>query len=218
MLSVALLVESSAAIRSLGERLAAEATRPHMAWSNADLAAGLPDGAQRDLVMLAYVLDELAPDTRDTLIDRLWQLTGGVLVIVEPGTPAGWQRILRARARLLAAGASLLAPCPHGLECPLVEPDWCHFAARVERSRLHRMLKQADVPWEDEKFICLAASRQAGPGSGDRVLAPPRTAPGRVTLKLCQRDGTVRSRLVTRREGSAFKTARRVSWGDVFRD
>lgn len=215
-LADARLIESSAAIRTLGQRLFADTPTLQGGWMDADITAGLPDCAPADLVTLGYVLDELAPEARDPLVERLWQLTTGVLVIVEPGTPAGWQRILRARERLVAASATLVAPCPHAQSCPLSEPDWCHFAARVERTRLHRMLKQADVPWEDEKFIAIIASRNAVQASGSRVLAPPRTASGRVTLKLCRPDGAMQSRLVTRRETAAFKEARRVDWGDTF--
>jgi ribosomal protein RSM22 (predicted rRNA methylase) len=215
-LADAVLIESSTAIRNLGEKLFAGGEPTRMSWHTADLTAGLPDLTPRDLVTLAYVLNELSSGARDKLIDRLWQLTAGVLVIVEPGTPAGWRRILSARARLLAAGAFMVAPCPHAHACPLAEPDWCHFAERVERTRLHRTLKQADVPWEDEKFTYVAAARQAAPLSGSRVIAPPRTATGRVMLKLCQPDGVANERLVTRREGAAFEAARRCNWGDVF--
>ncbi|TIU19787.1 MAG: methyltransferase type 11, partial [Mesorhizobium sp.] len=90
----------------------------------------------------------------------LWRLTSDTLLIVEPGTPAGWQRVLAVRSQLIEAGAHVSAPCPHEAPCPLVPPDWCHFSRRVARSRLHRLAKEADVPWEDEKFIYLAASRQ----------------------------------------------------------
>jgi ribosomal protein RSM22 (predicted rRNA methylase) len=215
-LADAVLIESSPTIRKLGEKLFAGSEPTSMSWHTADLSAGLPQFAPHDLVTLAYVLNELSPNARDKAIDRLWQLTAGVLVIVEPGTPAGWRRILSARARLLDAGAFIVAPCPHAHACPLAEPDWCHFAERVERTRLHRTLKQADVPWEDEKFIYLAAARQAALAAGSRVIAPPRTGTGRVTLKLCRPDGVARERLVTRREGAAFKAARRCGWGDVF--
>jgi ribosomal protein RSM22 (predicted rRNA methylase) len=137
------------------------------------------------------------------------------LVIVEPGTPSGWMRILSARSLLLAKGAHVLAPCPHALACPLVAPDWCHFSRRVARSRIHREIKEADVPWEDEKFIYLAASRMPGKAAEARVIAPPRRASGRVDLKLCRSDGVAERRLVTRREGEAYKRARRLDWGDL---
>jgi len=150
------------------------------------------------------------------LIDRLWALTGDMLVIVEPGTPAGWQRILAVRTRLLTQGAHLIAPCPHREPCPLTEPDWCHFARRVARSRLHRLAKGGDVPWEDEKFIFIAASRHpARAAAAARVLAPPQTASGRVRLKLCEADGNLRDQSLTRRDGNAFKVARRLDWGDA---
>lgn len=209
------LVEASAPIRAWGEKLSAESGLGHVAWRAADLRSDL-DRRPRDLVTLAYVLDELASPERDRLVDRLWARTAGMLVIVEPGTPRGWQRILAARAQLIAAGAHIVAPCPHHAACPLVAPDWCHFAARLARSRIHRLAKGGDAPWEDEKFIYLAASRLAPAERSARVLAPPQSASGRVRLKLCQPDGTAAHRLVTRREGDAFKTARRSDWGDVF--
>jgi ribosomal protein RSM22 (predicted rRNA methylase) len=215
-ISDVLLLEASPVIRAWGERLSASAGPSQIAWHDADVRKPLPGIAARDLVMLAYVLDELAPEERDSVIDRLWALTAGVLVIVEPGTPRGWQRILAARGRLLAAGAHIAAPCPHGSACPLAAPDWCHFAARVARSRIHRLAKDAEVPWEDEKFIYLAASREPAAGRASRVLDPPESASGRVSLKLCQPDGSATHRLVTRREGDVFKKARRVDWGDAF--
>lgn len=214
----ATLLEASAPARKAGEYLAAHVPAPDVTWLSGDVTLDLPQLARADLVTAAYVLDEIAPALVTKLIDRLWQLTGDVLLIVEPGTPAGWQRILAVRAQLTAAGAHVLAPCPHQMPCPLAPPDWCHFSRRVARSRLHRLTKDADVPWEDEKFIYVAASRQPFAPSGARVLAPPRAGSGKVALKLCQPDGTVAERLFTRRDGQAFKSARRVDWGDKIAD
>lgn len=210
------LLEASPAIRAVGEKLAAASHLPHVDWRNADVTRDAGRLAPSDLVTLAYVLDELSPEQGAKLVDRLWSLTSGVLVIVEPGTTAGWRRILNARAQLIAAGANILAPCPHALACPIIEPDWCHFAARVARSRVHRLAKEAEVPWEDEKYIYLAASRVAADARPARVLTPPESGSGRVKLKLCQPDGTLAYRLVTRREGNTFKQARRSDWGDTF--
>jgi ribosomal protein RSM22 (predicted rRNA methylase) len=47
------------------------------------------------------------------------------------------------------------------------------------------------------------------------VLAPARKGSGKVTLKLCNDDGSLRDRLVTKREGDLFRTARRLDWGDA---
>ena len=215
-LSDALMFEASPAIRTWGERLSAHSGVSATDWRAADITRPLAETSPRDLVTLAYVLDELAPDARQRLVAELWTRTSGALVIVEPGTTKGWRRILAARDQLMAAGAHIAAPCPHAAACPLAAPDWCHFAARVARSRIHRLAKDADVPWEDEKFIYLAVSRLPPPGRSARVLAPPERASGRANLKLCQPDGSAAYRLVTRREGDAFKRARRIGWGDRF--
>jgi ribosomal protein RSM22 (predicted rRNA methylase) len=182
-------------------------------WRAADVATDAIDCAPRDLVAAAYVLNELAPSDRPPLLQKLWQVTADTLVIVEPGTPAGWQRILAARSQLIESGAHVIAPCPHARACPLREPDWCHFAVRVARSRPHRQTKGAEVPWEDEKFSYLAASREPAPSGAARVIARPRKASGRVTLKLCRPDGSAGDELYSRRDGAAFKRAARSDWG-----
>jgi ribosomal protein RSM22 (predicted rRNA methylase) len=212
-LADASLVEASPTLRACGEELAAEADLPPTTWRISNIASDAIDGAPRDLVTLAYVLNELAPDVRKSALERIWRLTADTLVIIEPGTPAGWQRILAARRQLIESGAHVIAPCPHAHECPLQAPDWCHFAKRVARSRLHRQAKGADVPWEDEKFSYVAVSRKPPPAAGARVVARPRKASGRVTLKLCRPDGSAGEQLFSRRDGELFKHAWRSEWG-----
>ncbi|HEX6118247.1 MAG TPA: small ribosomal subunit Rsm22 family protein [Dongiaceae bacterium] len=210
----ALLIEASPHIRAVGERLLRPLALDRAAWLSAMLDGSLRHLPQHDLVLVAYVLDELPPAARQPLIADLWQLAGDALVIVEPGTPNGWRRILEARDLLISAGAHLLAPCPHGRACPLAAPDWCHFSARVARSRLHREAKGGTVPWEDEKFIYLAASRSPGRQSGARIIAPPRVSKSAIGLKLCQPDGHQVECSFARRDDS-FKVARRLDWGDT---
>jgi ribosomal protein RSM22 (predicted rRNA methylase) len=213
-LDEATLVETSEAIRKVGTELSAHAAPTRVSWMTGDIETILPKLPRADLVTLAYVLDELPPALIGRVADELWSLTGDTLIVVEPGTPAGWRRAMVVRDRLIDAGAHLVAPCPHQADCPLAAPDWCHFARRVARSRLHRLAKKAEVPWEDEKYIFIAASRTPGESSAARVLAPPQTASGTVRLKLCQKDGTIAEKLVSKREGPAFKSTRRLDWGD----
>lgn len=213
-LQSATLLETSPAIRSIGQTLASASGVDQIDWRDSNVRNGVEGSA--DLVTLAYVLDELDPADRAKLVASLWTATTSVLAIIEPGTTAGWRRILDARAHLIAAGANIIAPCPHTHACPIAEPDWCHFSQRVARSRVHRLAKGGEVPWEDEKFAYLIVSRTPAAPSPARVLAPPLTAKGRVELKLCQPDGTAAHRLVTRKEGDSFKQARRADWGDLF--
>lgn len=217
-LTDALLLEASGAIRQWGEVLSRAAPVTHVEWQAADISKTLAAGTSRDLVCLAYVLSELPADLRPRLIDDLWSLTGEMLLIVEPGTPKGWERILAARSRLIEHEAHIIAPCPHRGPCPITAPDWCHFSRRVARSRLHRLAKDADVPWEDEKYIYLAISRHKGLAVEARILAPPRKSKGRIDLKLCCADGARREHTVTKRDGALFKTVRRRDWGEAIGD
>jgi ribosomal protein RSM22 (predicted rRNA methylase) len=212
-LHAATLLETSPAIRSVGQALAAASGVDQIDWRDSNVRNGVEGSA--DLVTLAYVLDELDPTDRTKLVASLWTATTRVLAIIEPGTTAGWRRVLDARAHLIAMGANIIAPCPHAHACPIAEPDWCHFSQRVARSRLHRLAKGGEVPWEDEKFAYLIVSRAPADPSPARVLTPPLTAKGRVELKLCLPDGTAAHRLVTRKEGDTFKQARRADWGDL---
>ncbi|MBV2185359.1 MAG: methyltransferase type 11 [Rhizobium sp.] len=211
----ATLVEASPAIRSVGQALAKHASVATN-WLAGDITGTVPPLGPADLVTLAYVLDEIAETALPSLVRRLWDLTAHTIVIVEPGTPAGWRRILAARQVLIDAGAEVVAPCPHAKHCPITAPDWCHFSRRVARSRVHRLSKGAEVPWEDEKYIFIAASRYAASPPSTRVLAPPRTSSGLARLKLCRADGHAEELTVSRRDGAVFKAARRADWGDAF--
>lgn len=213
-LAAATLIEASEPIRKAGERLAAGLSLA-IDWRPARIEAGLPDCAPADLVTAGYLLDELDLGQRTALVRRLWELTSGLLVVVEPGTPAGWQRILAARAQLIALGAAILAPCPHAEACPLAAPDWCHFSARVARSRQHRQAKGGSVPWEDEKFIYLAASRLPAPPGAARILAPPQASKAAIDFKLCRSDGAAAVERVAKRDAARFKRARKLDWGDL---
>ncbi len=215
MLQSATMIEASPAIRAVGSALSQDSGLSDLDWRAGDVVREKLDFPEADLVTIAYVLDELAPENRQKLIERLWASARQMLVIVEPGTPAGWQRILDARRALIAAGAAIAAPCPHQLECPLIAPDWCHFSRRVARSRIHRLTKEAEVPWEDEKFIYLAAVRETVEDVEARVVAPTRVGGGKVSVKLCKDDGRAEERLLTKRDGDLFRWARRADWGDA---
>ncbi len=177
-----------------------------------DMAALPP--SQADLVIAAYALAE-APEARAAEIAaHLWSRTDQVLVITEPGTPAGFARIAQARAALIGRGATIAAPCPGNGPCPVVAPDWCHFAVRLSRSRLHMQAKSARVPFEDEPFACLVATRlPAKPAP--RILTRPSETKAGVALRLCA-EGGINERTVAKREGADFKRAKKAGWGDDY--
>jgi len=182
----------------------------------ADLTSGGP-WPRADLVIASYALAEIAPDRQASIVSELWNACEGMLALVEPGTPAGHARILAVRNALIAAGATVVAPCPHAEACPLIGEDWCHFSVRLPRSRDHRLAKGAEVPFEDERFSYLVAARPgiAAIPPRPRVLAPPRVGKPGIALKLCGVDGAVEQRLISKRDKPAYAATRRLGWGDV---
>lgn len=209
-------LEPNAMLRMLARDLARDAPR-FAALEQMAGAIAACDGA--DLVVASYVLTELPPSELASFVAALWQKTQHVLLLVEPGTPAGYSRLMAARTQLLGAGAHVLAPCPHAGPCPLTAPDWCHFVQRLARSRDHKLVKGADVPFEDEKFAYLALTRQpAAQRPSARVLAQPVVGKAAVSAKLCMADGAMRQVSVARRDKGAFAAARRWAWGDAIDD
>ncbi|HYD97880.1 MAG TPA: small ribosomal subunit Rsm22 family protein [Alphaproteobacteria bacterium] len=216
-LAGATLLDNNPAFREIGAALAAAGPAPAFAaadWRPADLEgdAALPEA---DLATAAYVLNELSPAAQARTVAALWRAARGAVVLIEPGTPAGFAHLRAARRQLLDLGARLVAPCPHGADCPLTGEDWCHFSRRVERSRLQRLAKGAAAPFEDEKFAYLAAARVPSPAVAARVLRPPRVEKGAVTLDLCRADGTAGPQAVPRRDKAAYRAAERLGWGDA---
>ena len=167
-----------------------------------------------DLVVASYIMGELEDAERASLARLMWRRTRDVLVVVEPGTPDGYHRILALRAQLIAEGAHVVAPCPHDSPCPLTPPDWCHFAQRLPRSRAHKQVKDAAVPFEDEKFSYVVLSQTAPAKRLSRVLAQPAQSKAAITAKLCTEDG-VSLTTIQRRDKDAYAKARRWRWGGV---
>ena len=187
-------------------------SRAQFIAANLGHASELP---RADLVLASYVLAEIAPPAQQRTVAKLWAATSDVLLLIEPGTPAGFERIRAARAQLIEQGAHVLAPCTHAKACPMTGTDWCHFSQRLPRSRDHMKAKGASVPFEDERYAWLAVSRarrSAFDGCA-RVLAPPRDSKPGIELKLCTPDG-LENRFVAKRDKEAFALVGKMEWGD----
>ncbi|MEU5524178.1 small ribosomal subunit Rsm22 family protein [Streptomyces sp. NPDC047860] len=166
-----------------------------------------------DLVTVSYVLNELAAPDRAALVDAAARSAQAV-VIVEPGTPDGYTRIIEARDRLISAGFHVAAPCPHSAACPIAPgTDWCHFSARVSRSSLHRQVKGGSLAYEDEKFSYVAATRVPAAPAPARIVRKPQIRKGQVLLDLCEKDPSLRRTSVTKRHGDLYRAARDADWG-----
>jgi ribosomal protein RSM22 (predicted rRNA methylase) len=164
-----------------------------------------------DLAALSYVLGELKDPEK--LIQICWNSPIQTFVFIEPGTPKGFQLIRKIRQQWLDLGGYLLAPCAHAFACPIQGNDWCHFSVRIERSRLHRLLKEGSLGYEDEKFSYLVVSR-APAKLTSRIVRHPQKLSGHVRLTLCTERGQLEEKVVTRSDKASYREARDASWGD----
>ncbi|MGW3628793.1 small ribosomal subunit Rsm22 family protein [Streptomyces sp. NPDC005122] len=201
---------------ALGREIAA--TNPELKpaeWHRTRIGAALTLEST-DLVTVSYVLGELTAADRASVVTAAAAAARAV-VIIEPGTPDGYARVIEARDRLIEAGFRVAAPCPHSAACPIVPgEDWCHFSARVSRSSLHRQVKGGSLAYEDEKFSYVAATRLPADPASSRVVRKPQIRKGQVLLDLCGPDESLHRETVTKRHGPLYRAARDADWGDAW--
>ncbi len=209
-------LEREPAMRKVGSELMSDGpvVLQNAEWIEADLTSR-QDLSKADLVIESYVLNEMSEDNRRQVINKLWNSCDKMLILVEPGSKPGFNVIKEARSQLLELGAHIIAPCPHESKCRLEADDWCHFTCRVQRSKIHRLLKDGDVPYEDEKYSYIAAVRSESDcrRASSRVLRHPRIDKGQVRVELCRADSNS-SVTIRKRDSEVYKSARKAKQGD----
>ncbi len=225
----ALLIERAPGMMEIGRSLCECSDRDcvrNASWISSDVRTSvmsgeliqvdqvIPAGAA-DLVTATYMINEVGEENLNNLADWLWKNTGCLLIVAEPGTPDGWKRMMRVRERLLMQGAYIVSPCPHHDPCPVQSPDWCHFTERVNRTRMHRQLKEATLAHEDEKFSYTVFSKMPASSGHARILRHPRIQPGRIDLTLCTVEGLCET-TITKRMKEKWRAARNASAGDTW--
>lgn len=203
----------------LGQHLMQNNLHPlELAWCRDDITKEeiFPS---HDAIALSYVLNELSLKEQVHVLKRAYAAADKLLILIEPGTPAGFSHILTARHLLTELGAHIVAPCPQNGPCPLTPSfkegkDWCHFSVRVSRSAYHRCAKEGVLPYEDEKYSYLVVSPHSTPASKARVIKAPIKKTGHVILDLCTPDGSLERLVIAQSNGKEYAKARDTLWGD----
>ena len=170
-----------------------------------------------DLVISSYMLNEFGEEQRLKAVQKLWNATNKLLLIIEPGTPESFKKMQKIREYIIDCGGNVIAPCVHNKKCELPEDDWCQFACRISRSKLHKILKGGDSPFEDEKFFYLAIAKNSeinDENTSSRVLRHPKIESGKITVKLCDENG-IYEKMITKKEKELFKVVRKIASGDL---
>ena len=161
---------------------------------------------EADMVLFSYSLNEIPKNKIFSVIENAYNQTNNFIVVIEPGTPVGFQNIKKVRELVLDLGMSILAPCTHNKLCPMEKSNWCHFSVRLPRSSIHRKIKKGKLGYEDEKFSYIVASKKNCIQKGKRVIRHPKKNKGFVVLDLCSK-----SKITQQIEVKNKKT----KWGDL---
>lgn len=211
----ATLYEKDTGWLKLGKELMSESSQQALKsviWKESNLAQNVNFGFH-DLMILSYVVGELSLEAMQNLIVSAWNSSSQMFVVIEPGTPHGFQRIRAIRDQLIQIGAFIVAPCPHHDQCPMEKDDWCHFAERLERSSLHMAVKDVSIGYEDEKYSYIVAAKLPVTPSEARILRHPQHHSGHTEFVLCTKEG-LKKRTISRRHKDLYKRARKLNWGD----
>lgn len=207
-------LEREEAMRNVGQVLMKHNTEmKNVQWIDEDITSvQIINGA--DLIVSSYMINELKQEERKNVIKKLLELESKIILIIEPGTPEGFKNIKEIQKIALENGAHIIAPCTSQEICKLPEDDWCHTTVRVERNKIHKLLKSGDAPFEDEKFSYIAISKQDLGTAESRVLRHPTIEAGKITLKLCT-NGNIEQKIITKKEKELFKQAKKKKCGDT---
>ena len=142
----------------------------------------------------ANVLNELSAARGQTLEDRFYDLAGnmsractneGSILFVEPGTRLGGKIIGYTREGLIDHGYLPQAPCPHDVECPMLDRNvsgWCHFNMTADHAPLwlRDLTQRARMKRSNVSLSFLHASKKDPEYAENvRVLSDPVLIPGR---------------------------------------
>jgi ribosomal protein RSM22 (predicted rRNA methylase) len=199
----------------LADTLNLEVSNHDVKWIQGRYPNDLPK-QKVDLVLMSYTVGENTPETVSKTIEHVWNHNVTEwLVIIEPGTPKGYKAILDIRNYIIEHQGYVYAPCKGNYKCPLAAQDWCHFSVRLERSLLQKKIKDATLPYEDEKFSYLIIRKTPVTflPSEARIIKKPMVRPGHVTLDVCSQTGYDR-KTISKSQKEVYRAAKKAEWGD----
>lgn len=180
------------------------------------LASRVKSLSNCDLVIESFVLNEMEENERMLAVDLMCDKTDKYLVLIEPGTPKSYQNMMKIRNYIVSKGFNLVLPCPHGCECGL-KGDYCNFSVRVSRTKTAMQIKGGMLNYEDEKFFYLVFRKGDDNNLkfNSTVIRKPVYRKGCVDLKLCNKDGSIETKTITKSNKENYKLAKDLKHGDV---
>lgn len=204
-------LEREESMISIGKKIMKNTDLNDVKWDKFDI---LKDDIKEngDVVISSYMINELPKEEREKAVKKMWNATNKLLVIIEPGTPAGFANILEIRNNILNLGGNIVAPCCCIGKCPIAKDDWCAFYTRIARSSIHRQTKNGTLGYEDEKFSYIAFSKVPVDNKGERILRHPQINSGYVKVKVCTSNG-IEEKTYSKKDKEIYKKVRKMNAG-----
>lgn len=204
-------LEREESMISIGKKLMKNTDLNDVKWDKFDI---LKDDIKEngDVVISSYMINELPKEEREKAVKKMWNATNKLLVIIEPGTPAGFANILEIRNNILNLGGNIVAPCCCIGKCPIAKDDWCAFYTRIARSSIHRQTKNGTLGYEDEKFSYIVFSKVPVDNKGERILRHPQINSGYVKVKVCTSNG-IEEKTYSKKDKEIYKKVRKMNAG-----
>lgn len=169
-----------------------------------------------DIVLESFMLNEMNKTDRIKTLDLMIEKSKNYVVLIEPGTPISYKKMMEDRQYLLSKNLNLILPCTHSCICPLKE-DYCNFTVRISRTKTLRQIKNGSLGYEDEKYFFLIFSKEdVSKDFNSVVIRKPIYHKSCVDLKLCNKDKTIKNITITKNNKKNYVIAKNLKHGDFF--
>ncbi|VDL62500.1 unnamed protein product [Nippostrongylus brasiliensis] len=198
-----------------------------------------------DLVIAHRILCEIgSPESRLDLISSLWKRTNRFLVLIDSGKQDAFEALMEARDFLLMSGhrlhledtmallrvppeielptalqsATVYAPCPHDLGCPMLGRSACTVPLRwrvIRADGKRSRYEQSGTETGKMSFVILEKGSRQGQDTVTRILKA-RQAHGHITCDVCTAFKGIQRLTVSRRAGVLYQRARTRRDGELF--
>lgn len=180
-----------------------------------------------NLVISSFSLLELpSAEHRLQTVDSLWQKTSDFLLLVEPGTNAGYKAILEARDYVVdylntfddvSQHGYVVAPCPHDLECPRIAEGLktpCNFEIAYAPLSL---ISKGTINRYRFSYVLLKKGQRPNVEVWPRIVRPVKARHNHTACEICCSDGQLKQTVFTKSHHgyNLYKCSRYFNWGDL---
>lgn len=194
-------------------------------WEHRTIADWIvsPSHKNYDLIIVANVLNELPKDIKESFFAQLHKRSSGIVLMLEPGTPRGYN-IIQSAAKQIAPISSLIAPYINNTFVPSVE-YWIHFPQRFQRPEFQRRIRQSmreselmASDWEEAKFSYVAWGEIPVKNTAwGQSIGEVQRYHGYLIIPVLTAEGIVKAR-VMKRHKAVYAAAKNIRWGELIQD